>query len=746
MRMSLRPIWGGVFFLALIAGWPAAAVRADVTLHAELSNEATSTTTTNKENGNVTDSDRNRFEQLYNLDIARQFFPNLSFRGGGIFQFTDERNKSEGVTTNSGTDLLHPYVDLNLTNPIFTTGFGFEKTQMRQTGTGQLTTTDTRDQMHGRFLWAPVDLPRLNLNYTTSHRFDDQATTDLEQDDFNLSLRYNWKEIFTNYSFIQGKSNDLLSGLRMRHDAHDGRISFSRELMKDLNLSASYRATYGTDKWTGGGTPFLTPVISEVNRGFHIVNDSSPADWDATVETGNAPFLVNNLTAGEKDINLGLNGTQFQAQGFGLELGSSDTSVDAIRVWLDGDEDFMKTPLRADAEQILVNMAKGWSVYIAIDGNKDWELTTYTPVQVSYDRIDHYLEFTLNIPSTISDINYIKIVATPLSTDPTGDLKDIYVTEVDALIFSQGDSIRRNFENSADMGLLWRLDPKTSMGYSVFYRTQRTDSEMLMQRNSALSQTVNMNRIINRIFSSSIRGSREDRQTPVQETLDYSYGASLAAGWLDTFRQSLSYSGSWSELERLFDPDRRTPEVTKTNSLMLRNVAQLYRGWSANVDFGYTWSTPWDAGKRYSKIFRVETSVIPNPKLTVNSSFTYSRALSDQPPTEDKRLELSAAFSPTSAISVFGRCTVIDQSETSKVYQNYSIDWSPFPDGAIQFFVAYNESLTDEGDDSKSSLAGFDWRVNHGTVLRTSYSMSESESETSKTESEIISVTIRISL
>lgn len=728
----MRPIWGGVFFLALIAGWPAAAVRADVTLHAELSNEATSTTTTNKENGNVTDSDRNRFEQLYNLDIARQFFPNLSFRGGGIFQFTDERNKSEGVTTNSGTDLLHPYVDLNLTNPIFTTGFGFEKTQMRQTGTGRLTTTDTRDQFHGRFLWAPVDLPRLNLNYTTSHRFDDQATTDLEQDDFNLSLRYNWKEIFTNYSFIQGKSNDLLSGLKSQHDAHDGRVSFSRELMKDLSLSASYRATYGTDQWFGGGTPFLTPVISGGSSGFYLLDDNSPTDWNGLLTPPTtAGFLADGVKSGSTAINLGLSGDESKDVAFGIDFGFT-TAINTLRVWMDIDADDVKNDFV-------------WTLYTSED-RLTWTVQALA-APVSYvGGIDNYFEFSIS-NSIVSPVTarYIKIVTTPLATAPT-KFQDLYVTEVEAFSLAQGDSIRRNFENSADMGLLWRLDPKTSMGYSVFYRTQRTDSEMLMQRNSALSQTVNMNRIINRIFSSSIRGSREDRQTPVQETLDYSYGASLAAGWLDTFRQSLSYSGSWSELERLFDPDRRTPEVTKTNSLMLRNVAQLYRGWSANVDFGYTWSTPWDAGKRYSKIFRVETSVIPNPKLTVNSSFTYSRALSDQPPTEDKRLELSAAFSPTSAISVFGRCTVIDQSETSKVYQNYSIDWSPFPDGAIQFFVAYNESLTDEGDDSKSSLAGFDWRVNHGTVLRTSYSMSESESETSKTESEIISVTIRISL
>ena len=251
--------------------------------------------------------------------------------------------------------------------------------------------------------------------------------------------------------------------------------------------------------------------------------------------------------------------------------------------------------------------------------------------------------------------------------------------------------------------------------------------------------------MISSILTGSVRGSREDRSTPTEDNLNFSYGGSLSAGWLDTFRQTLSYNGTWSKIKRPAGSGL-PKEIINSNSVVLRNVAELYRGWSANVDFGYIWTYPWEEGKRTTRLFRLDSTMIPNPKLTVNTGYTYSRTTSDLPPSEDQRFELSFSLSPTRAISLYSRLTVIDQNGSSKTYQNYSLDWSPFPDGALQLFVSYSEDLTSEGTDAKTAQAGFDWLVNNATVLRTSFSKNEFESTLEKTDTKVLLMTLRISL
>jgi hypothetical protein len=709
-----------------MVGWPAGTARAEVNLRIQLTDDVTNAKLTDKESGEVTSTDNNRLDQLYNLDIARQLYPNLSLRGGVTAQLSDGRNKSEGTTTLSGSDMLHPFVDLNLATPIFTTGLGYEETELTQTGTGRATTVNSQDRMHGLFLWEPVDFPRVNLNYTSNHRYDDADTIDQRNDDLALSIRYDWQHIFTNYSYIQGKTDNLITGLQGQRDFHDGRINFNRQLTKDLNLSCGYRANYGTEVWFGSGEQFLAPLFVGGTKGFYLLDDFTIDKWD---ERSDGPFLVDGVKSGSSAINLGTNGDETKDVSFGLDFVFA-AEISAVRVWVDRDASAVVNALQP-------------RLYTSID-QVIW--TPQPMAQYIQDIDNHYFEFTISSPSSA---RYIRVETTPLTTvqDQLGRFPDLYVTEVEVFSLEAGDLTRRSFDNSADMGLLWRLDPKTTMGYNVFYHAQRADTDMQMQRTTALSQTVNLNRFINRIFSGSVRGSRDERQTATQENRDYSYGAGLAAGWLDTFRQSLSYSGSTSETVRITGNNDRTQEINRSNSVLLRNVAQLYRGWSANVDLGYTLNIPWEGGKRTTKMFRVGSSIMPNPKLTVNTAYTYSVSNSDLPTTEDERGELSVAFSPSTAISMFSRFTVIDPSNTpKKVYQEYSIDWSPFPDGAVQLFLAYHENLTNEGDEIKAAQAGLDWRVNNHASLRTSLNKVKAEAATTITDSQVISMSLLVSL
>jgi hypothetical protein len=717
-----------------MVGWPPYAAQAEINLRAHLTEEMTSSELTDKESGIVTSTDNNKFDQLYNIDLARQLYPHLSFRSGLTAQLNDGRTTSEGDTTKSGSEMLHPFIDVSLATPIFTTGLGYEKTQFTQTGTARTTTVDSQDQLHGLFLWEPVDLPRVNLNYTASHRYDDAGTTDQHQDDLALNLRYDWHDIYTNYSYINGKSENLITGLQGQRDSHDGRINYSRQLTKDLNMSCGYRANYSTETWYGAGAPYLTPLFGGATKGFYLLDDDTSASWAPAIQPTAGGFLSDGVKSGSSPINLGTNGDDTKNVSFGLDFDAAGTQLSTVRVWVD-----------KDAGDVANSFT--WTLY-ASDDTVTWTAHPLVHPVTFTGGLDNYFEFILTDSiSSLLSTRYIKLVTSPLTTASPA-FANLYVTEIETFTLEQGDLTRSNFDNNLDLGLTWRLDPKTTMGYSIFYRSQKTDGDNSgMQRTSALSQTVNLNRTLTTIFNASVRASRDDRHTSSRESLDYTYGATLAAAWLDTFRQALSYSGSTSETTRTFDTAAESTETNKTNSLLLRNVAQLYEGWSANVDFGYSWHIPWDEGNRTTKTFRIGSSIIPNPKLTVNTTYTYSVTDSDRPTSNDERIELSVALSPTTAISLFSRYTVIDQSNADKrVYQEYSIDWSPFPDGTVQLFLGYHESLTNEGDDIKSSQVGFDWRVNNRTSVRTSFNMVKAESLTAITESEVFSVNLRISL
>lgn len=726
-------IWAGGLVFALLTGWPGGPARAEVNLRTQWTDEMSSSTLTDKASGTKTSTESNRVDQLYNLDAVSHLYPNLAFRIGGVFQLNDERNTSEGVTTESGNELLHPFVDLNLSTPIYTTGLGYEQTESRQTATGREPTVARQDQLNGRFLWQPVDFPRCNLNYSRTHRYDDSGTTDQEQEDLALGLRYSWREISTNYSYVRGTATNLISGLKSVRDVHDGRISGSYELGKGLSVNGSYRASYATEVWEGSGLPFLAPLQGQASKGFYLLDDLNPSSW-VDITTTDAPFLADGIKSGSSSINLGLNGDETKNVSFGLDFGFA-ARLSTVRVWVDRDA--------GEVANALV-----WTLYTS-DDERTWTPRALTHPVAYVGGIDNYFEFTLadSVAAAIT-ARFIKVVTTPLANgqDLLGHFPDLFVTEVEVFSLEIGDITRRSFDNSANLGVMWQIDPRTTMGYSVFYRAQQTDSEELRQRNLATTQTVNVNRVFNGIFNGSIRGSRDEYQTPTQEVLGYSYGAVLAAGWLNTFRQSLSYGGANTATIHTSGAIDGTRAIDSSNSLLLRNVAQLYRGWSANVDFGYSWSSPWEAGKRDTEMFRLETSIIPNPKLTVNGAYSYSSTSSDAPSSREQRGELSAAFSPTSAISLFTRFLVLDQGDTPKVFQDYSLNWAPFPDGVVQVFLSYNENLTNDGDDSKTSQVGFDWRINNRVDWRNSYSTVKSESLTTITDSRVFTTSLRISL
>jgi hypothetical protein len=82
-----------------------------------------------------------------------------------------------------------------------------------------------------------------------------------------------------------------------------------------------------------------------------------------------------------------------------------------------------------------------------------------------------------------------------------------------------------------------------------------------------------------------------------------------------------------------------------------------------------------------------------------------------------------------------------------RTMQNYGFNWSPFPEGALQFRFSYNESVTPEVGQSTTIFSpGVRYKINGRSFLDLSYQSIQSKSPGLITESKGINAELRISL
>ena len=224
------------------------------------------------------------------------------------------------------------------------------------------------------------------------------------------------------------------------------------------------------------------------------------------------------------------------------------------------------------------------------------------------------------------------------------------------------------------------------------------------------------------------------------DSITYNYGASFVANWIKTFNQSLTYSGIY-----LDEDDGNGYQ----NSIFLRNNAVLYRGWSMFLDTGYGWEEPVGGSQITSTTIRTGTDVEPHRKVKLNLNYLYKRTdqSGDQQigPDSDQQLDIQAFFTPFSTLSFFARVSLVDRDDDFNTFQNYSVNWSPFPDGDLQFFFIYNEILRSEADRKERVIGpSLKWRIGRFGLLDLAYTYTQNEDSVQKTDAKILNGNLRI--
>jgi hypothetical protein len=261
----------------------------------------------------------------------------------------------------------------------------------------------------------------------------------------------------------------------------------------------------------------------------------------------------------------------------------------------------------------------------------------------------------------------------------------------------------------------------------MFYRTRVQDlaTGFGEDESSELSNGVFASHTFNETFSASARVQRTGTERNEESTVDLNYSASLRADYMSTFNQILSYAATQTEVDA----------GTGTNqSLFLRSNLQLYRGWSAYVDTGYAVDEPVFSTRTDSTTVRIGSNVSPHRTVTVNLDYQWRHVQTEQPESSrltDADYNLQVFYVPFPALSFFGKYTLRDRQDRTTTLQNYSVNWSPFPDGALQCALNYNETLEPEADRISRNFGPFvKWRISRYLSLEAQYSYFIGESTT----------------
>jgi len=681
-----------------------------IDLNGEITYQDIDSKYTNKITGEKFDSQTYILLQSYNLDLSKTIYPFLTFKTGTVFDANDTTTKSEGEKFEIEQRLLKPFVELRLNNPMYQASLKYTRTEIHEEATNVPNTDDFRDEYDAILGWNPVDLPEVVLRYNYTHSYDDPETVDLVDKLLTVNTNYTaWRELRLNYVYTRSDTENRLTNFDTLEQIHFGRAEYSHSFWDGrFFLDSSYRINYSTFEFSGG--PSAQAPLLRFQGIFSL--DNTPEDGPA-LSVNNA--LIDGDLIVSTGIDIGLSGDELTLTNIGVDLGSS-VRVNEIQLWVD----------RRLTQPVADSFS--WSVYTSPDNldTSTWTLvTTVSPAPFgTFENV-----FRISFPEV--NTRFIKVVTRPLLDTVPGapSFQNIFVTEMETFGTVSSASAQQTQENidwTYELNLRTRVTDRTTLGYNFFYNFR--DQDPISNKRTELSNTFSVNHILNEVFSTAGSFNRSDRSEGDIDTVEYNYSLFLKGAYLPTFDQTLTFSGRSQKTE-----DDSSDDL----SVILRSNARLYRGWSALVDAGYNWSRPEASDTtEESLLLRASTNFVPNQMLTINLDYRQREVIE---PEKNSRYDFTvqAFFVPTGSLSFSARYNIVNRAGTdTKTLQNYTVTWSPFPEGALQFLFTYNETLASAENRRDTTIGpGLNWTISNHFFLEIFYNYQKSNTDSQKIES-----------
>lgn len=713
----------GVLVVLAACAWRMPVRAAGVDGYVEFAFTKGDTHTEDTATGLELDQSTQAFSQRYRLDFSHRFFPNLELRLGGSYEADKVTNELLGATFDSWRKRFTPYARLTLRTPTFGAELGYDRQQERFES-GPSTAKLTQETWRANVTWSPVDLPLTRLEVARRNTYDlGRAGVDVVQDTLQLSSRYlAIDKVDLAYRGTLEEFRDRINDGELDTNFQSFRVGYSdswkdRRLMFSTDYTASYRKTQTSRSGTGELIEFVVPAA-----GLSSLDDTPNRDPLAP----NAAMIDGDKTTAA-GVNLGLPGPggDTRPRNFGVDLGFA-TEINTIVVWIDRD----LTPQIASAFS--------WRVYTS-DDNFDWTLRQ-TLSSVAFGPFEN--SFVVRFTATIS--RYVKLVVSPLNPgipDATS-WPDIQVTELESQKRQPSSDLSTASSRTSQLfntDFRALLVPRANFYYefSYFLSTQNNGPTLW-----TLSNGLSVSQAVSPIFTAAARLSREDRQERLGRQSAYLFSGSLSASPLPTFQAStvVSYTQEQGDFGR------------DSASVVLTGVAQLYRGISANLGLGKARIVPKAGGSTGSTDVNLGVSFAPHSKFTVNvlvqNRLTTSEYVEASRPDlrEDlKTAEIGASYRPLRSLYLFASERWERSNVTgSRTLQNYSLSWTPFPDGAFHFNVFYDTTYRTELDEMQETLVpSIRWDITPRMYIDLTYQYLKSTSLLGLSRTEVASATFR---
>jgi len=522
---------------------------------------------------------------------------------------------------------------------------------------------------------------------------------------------------------------------------HSAWLSYSNSFFdRRVSVSTTYNIDYEQIKTstsaqgTGGGGTVSIQLFPLA--GISVNNNTT--DPMIRLDT-NLPFLIDGDFSTNAGINIGelpfLSGDTVIRQ-MGLDF-SIPTEVNQLLLWIDKD--------LSTAPAILTFFSSNMKVFSSPD-NLNWSPVPLALPPITFGPFQN--RFVINFTNVTT--RFIKVVTPPLNAAVLGasSFPNIFVTELQAFLTQpvggtpgkKSLTITRTTQN-------YYLDAKArildipTLFYELDYFYTRIDPSG--QLRYTVSNGFSGNYRFSQIFSARARVAYENGEEEREHRTAWIYDAALEATPLRTLTNRLLFSGR----DETIGGKRNS-----NNSIILYNIAELYRGLDVNLNIGQSFSRDESGVKTNETDIQILATIIPHP--TLNTTLAYKYSIIDQSggtnssgSGNQQTGEFILSYRPFRTLYFVA---TIDLSSTptqkTTVTQNYGFNWSPFPDGDLQFRFFYNENLATGGEKNRIINPGVRWNLTKRSYIDLSYQRNMNTSTSQKVDENIFSVQVKIFL
>ena len=680
-----------VFFGAILPNLdPLTAWGTDMRLTGDFTYSQSEAEIEDRDDGTIENSNFNRFQQIYEIDLNKRLFPKLELDGGARVEQNRTKTESENTTDKSRTQQVLPYLGISWSDPLYSLSGDYREHYLRRKRSLLETQKEyvTTYTLNGE--WQPIELPQLSISYLHSERHDIPLTSDIENDNFTVNSRYEFRDYNFLYSYLRSNRSENIRQTETLSSTHNAKVRTDQTLYNGrMNLAGSIRVEYAKLEFYGGGERDFA-VSPGGTAFFYVDNDPLPNN-----------NLETDYQTGSFGDSLNLNGNNF------LEVGltfNNATNVDKLKLPLHSEDTL-------DGGSNISNI-DNWAVYTR-DGDESW--SSRGLVATDY-LVDENL-FELTIAPGEATESILVVYSPPLISNQLGPLRVVGIRAfITRTLEDETKATAQAYQGQ--LGLDWRISNATRLAYNT--NIEYSKSDLFNDRSINLTNGLNINHLLNDIFIVGGRFStRHAWEQGALKNTNYFYSARLTGNYFETLRQTLVYSGT-------FDQDKTNGDAS-SHSFLLRTNAALYRGWDISFDQGVS-NYRSDQGTDSTNYFiRLQNSL--QPHRTYKIFLEYSMNWTTESEATERRDSgwVRVSWVPRDTLSLSGEIRLNRIENEYQTSWEYSVSWLPLRDGRVQCALSYFEDEDPNGNRSWSFTPQLIWELTHYASLSFRYSRGEKE-------------------